>query len=379
MPAPKAGYQKFLRAPWINSPHVKGRTIGAALKAEGRHNNFDLIRFVAATLVIISHSFAAAGGHTEPGIGSNSLGTIGVYVFFTISGFLVTRSWLLHPRVSAFIGKRLLRILPGLAGATLFVLFIIGPIFTTLPLKQYFKDPLTLLYIGNIGIFSLNYNLPGVFTHNSFANNVNGSIWTLPHEFIAYIGIGFAGAFGLLKKRPPVVWSYALVLIASYVLISIFKNTALYVLDLQLAPFFHMIPFFVIGSLLYIHRDKIPLSELWALIATILLVVSPHIHGQYYIRLLVIPYLVIFLALIPTRYARQFGRYGDFSYGIYIYGWTVQQSIEAISKEAIGPLHMLAYTFPITLLLAIASWYVIEKPFLKLKTRFNTARYPVQV
>lgn len=354
-----------------------GQSLGSAI-GSGKINNFDLIRFLAAGMVIVSHSFAIAGAFAEPSLGSNSLGTLAVYIFFIISGFLITRSWFAHPRPSAFIGKRLLRILPGLAGATLFVLLVIGPLFSQISLLQYFKDPLALKYLGNVSLFSISYSLPGVFAHTPFPNNVNGPIWTLPHEFVAYLAIIALGMAGLLKKRFGLIISTIAILMLTFIAVRIFRNDALYILNLQMAPFVRMVAFFGMGSLMYLYRDRIYLCDSLGLAALILVFVSPFIPGQFYIRLLALPYLVIYLAFMKTKFAHKFSRPGDFSYGMYIYAWPVQQSIESASGNKIGPMHLTLFALPIILILAALSWHFIEKPSLRLKTHFNFDRYPVQ-
>jgi peptidoglycan/LPS O-acetylase OafA/YrhL len=76
--------------------------------SESRDNNFDVLRLFAAGLVLLSHSFALTGRH-EP-LAPHTLGTVGVEIFFVVSGFLVTRSWLGDPSFRSFIGKPIRRI-----------------------------------------------------------------------------------------------------------------------------------------------------------------------------------------------------------------------------------------------------------------------------
>lgn len=353
-----------------------GRTIEQAL-GSSRQNNFDILRFIAAGLVIISHSFALAGGYIEPALGSSTLGTIGVYIFFIMSGFLVAKSWDLHPRVAAFIGKRMLRILPGLAAATLFVMLVVGPVFTSVPVKDYLSHPQTIAYLGNVGLFSLNYNLPGVFEHNSFASNANGSLWTLPYEFVAYIFLALAGTIGLLKRRFNLIFSVAGLIGLMYLFIFIFSSTEQKVLDLQLNYIPRMFAYFGIGVIAYQHRRSIVLHELPAILAFVAVACSPWLPGQFCIRLIAMSYLVLYLALAKSKYAHSFARYGDISYGMYIYAWPVQQAVFVITHGNIGPLRMAAYSFPIIMVLAALSWHFVEKPFLKMKHLFSAERYPV--
>ena len=327
--------------------------------------------------MIVSHSFAVAGLYAEPGLGNNSLGTLGVYIFFTISGLLVTKSWYAHPRATAFLGKRALRILPGLAAATLFVLLVVGPMLTSLSLRDYFLDPLTLKYLGNISMFDMSYNLPGVFTNNPFAGSTNGSLWTLAYEFVAYLGLAVIGYFGLIKHRAGLLRSFVYLVIGTYVFMQIFPNPVYSILDLQINYLIPNVAFFVMGSLFYLYRDEIRLSEPGAVAAFILVSVSPFLPMQWFIRLLALPYLITYLALMPTKYAHKFSRYGDFSYGMYIYAWPVQQVIAAVGHGHVGPLRLTLYAFPPILILAALSWHLIEKPSLKLKRRFSNERYPL--
>ncbi len=342
-----------------------------------RRNNFDFIRFAAASFVIISHSFALAGSYAEPKIGTTTLGTLGVNIFFIISGYLITQSWELHPRVSAFIGKRLLRIVPGLVGATLFVLLIVGPIFTSLPLDQYFKHQSTTSYLGNISIFTLQYHLPGVWENNAFPENTNGPLWTLPLEFVAYLCVAIGGFVGILKNRFRFIPSVLGVVGCTFILFKLLEGTGLRILSIELFFLVTNISFFAIGSLLYAHREKVIYSDKLALVALIIFVLSPLSPGQFYLRLLTLPYLVIYLACIKTKHMYKFAKYGDLSYGMYIYAWPVQQSIFALQGTNMNPIKMTILAFPIIILLSYLSWHLIEKRFIKLKHHFDRSRYPV--
>jgi peptidoglycan/LPS O-acetylase OafA/YrhL len=152
-----------------------------------------------------------------------TIGSLGVNIFFIMSGFLVSKSWDEHPRASAFIAKRLLRIMPGLAGVTVFCAFILGPLFTAIPLGAYFGDSHTYSYLQGVFLFSLQYVLPSVFWNNA-SDIVNGSIWTLPLEFLAYLGILAAAAAGLFKRRTGFVLLAALILATTSALIFLIKD-----------------------------------------------------------------------------------------------------------------------------------------------------------
>ena len=98
--------------------------------SEGRENNFDVLRLGAATAVLLSHSFVVTG-EAEPLIGHWPLGTLGVEVFFAISGFLIAMSWWRRPGLRSFFVRRGLRIMPALIVTVMVSAFLLGPLVTT--------------------------------------------------------------------------------------------------------------------------------------------------------------------------------------------------------------------------------------------------------
>jgi len=149
-------------------------------------NNFDFVRLLAATLVFLSHQHVLTG-HGEllllPGL---SAGAVGVGVFFAVSGFLVTQSWMRDPHLVRFAVKRLLRIWPGLAVAVFLTVFVVGSAATSLPLGDFLSSRATYDYF-NILRFKIYYVLPGVFEGNPYPRGVNGSLWTIPIEVQWYV------------------------------------------------------------------------------------------------------------------------------------------------------------------------------------------------
>jgi len=158
-----------------------------------RNNNFNLIRFIAAVLVLFSHSFALVLGvaDTEPLVVlvGMTAGTIAVDVFFIASGFLITSSYVARNNLLTFFWARLLRIYPALIISVLFCVFVLGPLFTKNNLDDYLSDSQTYRYLVKNAIlfFGVEYRLPGVFLDLPYAAIVNGSLWTLPYEVRLYV------------------------------------------------------------------------------------------------------------------------------------------------------------------------------------------------
>jgi len=157
-------------------------------------NNLDALRLFAAMLVLVGHSYIFMGVTDPIFLAAVPLGPLGVSIFFVISGYLVSESWDRDPDAVRFLARRALRIVPGLAVCIFLTAFLLGPALTTLPLSAYFKHPTVWDYLYNIGLY-ISYSLPGVFEKNRIAHSVNGSLWSLPVEFLLYLVVALVGIY----------------------------------------------------------------------------------------------------------------------------------------------------------------------------------------
>ena len=149
-------------------------------------------------------------------LGVLPLGPLGVYIFFSISGYLIAQSWDRDSHALRFFIRRGLRIFPALIVVTILTVFVLGPAITTLPIWEYFKSNSTWGYFSNI-ILYMSYALPGVFEHNTYPNAVNGSLWSLTTEFGMYMLLMIFGVLRLPRAATPVVAGFMM-------LLSIFRN-----------------------------------------------------------------------------------------------------------------------------------------------------------
>lgn len=179
-------------------------TVSDFLKKE--NNNLDLIRIVAAIMVIIGHSYFLANAHgsTDP---INSIfhftysGSLAVKIFFFVSGLLVTNSIIKTKNAFNFIISRFFRIYPAFALTILITAYIIGPIFSGMNYYNYMHDKWLDYYVINNLIMQINYNLPGLFGGNIHRLAVNGSLWTIPYEINSYLVLLAAFMVGALQNR----------------------------------------------------------------------------------------------------------------------------------------------------------------------------------
>lgn len=334
-----------------------------------RDNNFDFLRFFAASLVILTHSYGLTGIKGEPFIwlsGYDSAGRLAVNIFFIISGFLITKSWIDKPVLSAFVKKRILRIFPGLFFAVLFSALIIGPLVTTISLGEYFLNPHTINHLKAIILLPIGHMwddsiLPGVFADNYVPYIVNGSLWTLQAEMVMYISVIFFGLLGLYK-RPGIVF---LIFMATFCIqLFVIPN---FIPDLLTWTKLGL--FFLLGSIIYLFKDKVILNSKLALLVFIIWILSFHTSLAILVNYLALPYLIIYFAFENIPYIKNFTKHGDFSYGMYIYAYPIQQTILFFYAKNINLWLFFLTAFLITLLLAFLSWKYIEKPFLKLKKK----------
>jgi peptidoglycan/LPS O-acetylase OafA/YrhL len=328
--------------------------------ARGRDNNFNLIRVVAAAAVLVSHSWpiALGRGAIEPLAteAPTNLGRLAVAVFFVVSGFFITKSFDRRESVLAFGVARVLRIFPELLIVLLLTLLLLGPVFTRLPLAEYFGSLRTWAYVPrNFLLVRLQYDLPGVFPANPAGPGINGSLWTLWYEVSCYAGVVAIGLVGLLRPRrfPCFLTAYAVL----YVVLRARQPA------LPPTPFMELSLPFVIGACCYVFGRYLPLSFVFVVL---LAGVAALLHGTAVYReafICALAYAVFWLAAIERPTLRAYNQLGDYSYGMYIFAFPIQQSIAAL-MPGVSPGALIPAALALTIPCAVASWHFVEKPAL---------------
>ena len=339
-----------------------------AALAHGRDNNFQLIRLLAATSVVLFHSYALTNHWTDEPLWRRvpelNFGALGVACFFVISGFLVTQSWLARERVVPFVAARALRIYPALAGAVALTL-VLAWWSGTLALGSFLTDPQTLDYIARVTpAWDMRHQLPGAFPENPIPHDVNGSLWTLPVELRLYVAVLVAGMIGLLARR--VAWFAVLWLLLLWWL---WRPTGL-----PPPPFDKvtgdLVLLFALGSLASVWRKSIPVSLAIAAVALMLLIVNPADLARSALFAPLLAYIVLVAAYHPRLVWPAFNRVGDYSYGVYVYSFPIQQTLVQ-RVPGIEPAPLFALALALTLVVAVFSWHWLEQPALGLKSRFG--------
>jgi peptidoglycan/LPS O-acetylase OafA/YrhL len=342
--------------------------------ARERNNNFNLLRFLAAAAVIFWHSYALTGHAAEEPLlkwsgGAIDFGLLGVTVFFIISGFLVSKSFVERRAVGAFAAARVLRIYPALVAATLFSVVLAGAL-STLSWPDFLADPETVRFATRNSLgWQTKYFLPGAFLDNPYPRAVNGSLWSVPVELSMYVACAIAGVLTLLYRR---MW-FNLVFVAGFVIFS--ARPAWFILHASVRDARQLALAFAVGALAWVNRDVIPLSPWTAAAALLLLALNPgHLLGAPF-ALVLLAYALLTFALHPTLRFAAFNRIGDYSYGLYVYAFPIQQAMMSF-KPRLGPFGLFATAFTATLLVAMASWHGMEKPALGLKSKLGNRLQP---
>jgi peptidoglycan/LPS O-acetylase OafA/YrhL len=329
-----------------------------------RRNNFDVLRFGLASAVIWSHCYALAGRPMDPVFWLTrqiDAGSLAVEGFFVLSGFLITQSWDGDPDLRGFAVKRALRLVPALVVALVFGAFVIGPLTTPAPLAQYVTSLSTWAHFGSVALHRYLAS-PLLFADNPVPHQLNASLWSLRYEILCYGVVALLGSRGAR-------WSIASALLLTAGLAGTALTTWMGAAAGIPATLARLVACFFAGSLLYALRRRVPFSPLLAFAAVLALAAGTVIGGFRLIFPLAGTYLLLFLACWPALPLQHFGRHGDFSYGLYVFAYPIQQSIVQWAGPSISMPAFFALAYLPTLTLAVLSWHFIEAPSLARKPR----------
>jgi peptidoglycan/LPS O-acetylase OafA/YrhL len=380
------------------APTLGRRTIGGSFS--GRHNGLNLIRLVLATLVLVDHAFDL-GGWSLGTLNLTNVGTISVYGFFGISGYLIAGS-AVRNRPGRYLWQRFLRIFPGLwvcLAVTGLLLGIVAYLHAPLAhcgLSCYFSAP-----DGPFSYVYRNALLPNAYLYQfSIAGTPrgvpapgiwDGSLWTLFFEFLCYLILVAFGLAGLLRRR-------AVTLVAAVVLWgSIFVITLNGRFD-KVFSIFHnanamnlmkFAAIFLVGAVIYLYRDVVPDSGWIALACGIGYLASlflpnggfPFTRNPIYFFTAsdlfapLVAYPLLWLGIHLPPGLQKIGARNDYSYGVYIYAYPASQMLAIFGVQRWGVAVFVILSALLTAPLAVGSWWLVEKRALSLK-RVGAAGLP---
>ena len=353
----------------VSSPvAARSPSLGDVLRAhKGLGPGFDTMRLTLSLAIMVVHSITLMKGIAYFDYRQwwgYPLFLALLPMFFGLSGFLVTGSAVRLRETSRFMLNRGFRIIPALAVEVTLSAIVLGAIVTTLPLAEYFAQPQFWAYFQNI-IGIIHFELPGVFLDNPFPGTVNGNLWTLQPEYYCYLLLG------------ALMWSRVFFRTRFYLSVIGLFSVALIIADLGWKvgqPFYAvsstlLVFCFFVGSLIFLLSDRIPFDGRLALLAAVIYWALSRVPGGTVLAMLPLCYVTIYLGVCKLPKIRYLDR-GDYSYGIYLYGFPIQQTLAHYFPDALPWWGMGAVSIVITIFFSMLSWHWIEKPILALKNRF---------
>lgn len=341
--------------------------------AAAHYRNFNALRLLAASAVVFSHAFLLATGseETEP-LHSTGLtaGVYGVFVFFILSGFLVTESAKRASGLLDYFRKRFLRIAPALIVSTILVSYAIVPFFASNGPAAFVQDlellnnVIKTIFLHNEGLYFHTVNFYPPSSDADFLPGVaNGVLWTIRLEVIGYALVGLLMAMSLLQDRKQIVTIPIVVAIAVFSVVYVYVVPVKWISQLLL-----VLPAFCCGVFMnWLMRFHSPRGTI-ALLFTIGLVPAVYFRVLPETFSFLVAYPLLWLGAIEFKPLTWFNSRSDVSYGVYLYGWPVTQLLRSIFGEGMSGYQLAALALPVTAVVAYASWHLIEKPALRFKT-----------
>ncbi len=325
------------------------------------NNNLDLFRIIAALLVIVGHSYVLfpAVGETDQirlFTGFTYSGALAVKLFFFISGLVVTNSILKSNSIKHFVISRVFRIFPALLLVLLFSVFVIGPWLSNLSAAQYFNNSATYNYLFDNLRLKTVYERPGVFNTNTYPNAVNGSLWTLPEEVGCYIFLLAVYAIGILKNKWVATVLFLLFIVEMFMpqrFITFWKSDN---------PEIALLPFsFCAGAVVALQQDVLHFNykqKLGFILLTYLTWGTRLAEPMFCLTSFSLIVNLSFTELIKKIKIKH-----DISYGIYLWGFLVQQTVQHFIVGQTVYLKM-AISGAVAIIVAYVSWILVEKRFI---------------
>ncbi|GGK17484.1 O-antigen acetylase [Yeosuana aromativorans] len=345
-----------------------------------KNNNFDFLRFLFAVLVVVSHAYPLSGSHESSQWiyqitnGQIVIAQIGLSGFFIISGYFIFQSLSRSKNLLDYYKKRFLRLFPALA-VVLLICLIITP-FMYQGEVPLFKNKEVYTYLPyNLSLYGFQSGIKGVFDNNPY-HAINGSLWTIRHEFTLYIGLSVLFFFKNHKKY--VQWLLLMLFITINVTFVFYRTRfdGSSFLGMNIFDTLNLGTFFIFGSFLAsIEFEKINNKKILLLIATLVLFLSIYFDFYSSMKHILLTIIVLLIGFMPIPFMSNFGKIGDMSYGIYIYSFPIQQTLMYYFK--MDTLFLMFYSVIISIIFGYFSWHLIERKALSyknvpvFKTKFN--------
>jgi peptidoglycan/LPS O-acetylase OafA/YrhL len=279
-----------------------------------------------------------------------------------MSGYLIVASYDRSSSLPNYLKKRARRILPAY-WATLVFSLILGTAFSRISAVEFWKSFETWKYIfSNFGFANfLHPTLPGLFLHNPGQPTVNGALWTIKIEVMFYLLV--PGIVALSRRLGQ--WQVlSVIFFLSAIYRTLCEGRGHPSLATQLPG---QLCYFAIGSLVYYYYSWFCRHRIWMWAIAISSYLAYLTIDGILLRAFSISFIVLCFAFLFPRF-RGPTKYGDFSYGIYVFHCPIIQTLTALGLFQVYPRLAVAVALCSVAIISIASWNLIERPFLGTRT-----------
>lgn len=360
----------------------------------GRNNSLGFIRLILATAVVVSHARVLGFGRTEYGHafthGQVDLGKWSVYGFFILSGILVTRSGI-RLSLGRFLWHRALRLLPGLWMCLFLTAFVAAPVL-------YWRlhgslDGFVGRAWGPVEYLRANWAI--ALQQNDVSDvmadaigrglahdrSLDGALWSLYYEVLCYVGVAVLAVTGVLARARRAVLLIACLLgwlvlrqsVGDRFWAGAFDASYFHPFDLPVVGFTNPVLViylgfaFALGAVIELYRERIPVSDVLGIGSLLVLLGSARYGFLFVVGVPAFAYFLVWLAIRLPAPFRRIGARHDYSYGIYIYGFVVEQVLVVMGFARWGLPAYLGLSLAVTIVLAMLSWHCVEGPAMRLK------------
>jgi peptidoglycan/LPS O-acetylase OafA/YrhL len=334
-------------------------------------NNFNFIRLVLTILVLLAHAPELIDGDRHRELLTNifhtlSFGELAVNGFFLLSGYLILQSWQRQPQLGNFLKKRILRIYPGFLIASLVSISIVTPL--AIHPIDFFRHIDVIGHLQDLLFLTPPSAPPNIFQGQPYPK-VNGSLWTIFHEFRCYLLVAIVGVLGGLKRSTTWLVLSAFVFIGHNLPLAVCFPQLPEELAHQVGDLIRLLTFFCAGGCFYLLRERIHYIKNRALLALGIVTISLFNHSMLQLTLPTLGgYVFFWFAFLKIPILKQFGTASDVSYGIYLYGWPTEKLL-IWYLPSLSPSVIFICAVCITYVCGFISWHLVEKPCLQLRNR----------
>lgn len=324
-------------------------------------NNFDFLRIVFAFTVALAHLIELSEVKVFQPLLRFFNTQLAISGFFVISGFLIAKSYESSRSIKSYIFKRIRRIVPAYVFVILFCALSFCVISTNSIIDYFLNIQFWKYLIANLTFQNyIEPCLPGVFEGNLMCA-INGALWTIKLEEAFYLLLPLFFIFTQSKKIKIIVFG-ALIYLLSIFYFNYFVAIDMYRIAKQLPG---ALAFFMSGIIFYKNFDFFIKWKHYLIFPCLFVfLLEQYVISTHVIKPVAFSFMVFYFAY-NFKNLNNFGKYGDITYGVYIYHFPIIQLFVFLGLfKNYNPYIIAAIVLLLVTLLATLSWHFLELNYL---------------